>query len=500
MKILVFVCNAISREFIIDVVKEGWLVCGFKGVTLLYNIKSKAMADNNRTELVDTGARKQLVEQDIGLVKEVKMLKQHMTGMYQAWITRKALPPPPPSFLDAALTQTSDTMPDDSPYSPNPPAYPQAHDAQYYPSEVAHKVPYSYKQGPRDEPHVENERFTGRKGQDGIPRRLKGIEQSLKNKQGTGDQGSMSYKELSMSPDVRLPTGFKGPKFNLYDGCGHPVSHLRDYCNKMRSVGEKDDLLMVYFSKSLTGAALEWHNRQDIGKWPTLGDMVQDFVRYFQYRSGVTPDRFSLSKIEKKPEESFREFGLRWREKAARVNTPIGEEEMVELFLQAQGPTYFSHLIPALGKPFNDVLKMGELVEEGIKSGKIMSCSKNIQNIPVSLGGRKRNRKDDPMGFPDQHFQPRHRPRGYPYAPDDPPQCHFSPQNSQSRTSLSQYPAPQNAYLPPRAYRKPPRSVFWPSQAFRNERLQKKKTFTPLGVSYASLFQRLRNLDKLKPT
>ncbi|XP_070029659.1 uncharacterized protein [Nicotiana sylvestris] len=286
------------------------------------------MADNNITELVDTGVRKQLVEQDNGLVEE----------------------------------------------------------------------------GPRDEPHVENEKFTGIEGRDGISMRLKVIEQSLKNKQGMGNHGSMDYKELSVSPNVRLPAGFKLPKFNLYDGCGDPVAHLRVYCSEMRSVGEKYDLLMAYFSKSLIGAALNWHTRQDVGKWPTLGDMAQDFFRYIQYISGVIPDRSSLSRIEKKPEENFREFGVRWREQAAGVNTSIGEEEMVELFLQAQGTTYFSHLIPALGKPFNDVLKMVELVDEGIKSGKIMSCSKDIQNIPVSLGGRKRNRKDDPMGFPDQYF------------------------------------------------------------------------------------------------
>jgi len=313
-----------------------------------------------------------------------------------------------------------------------------------------------------------------------------------------GDQGSVAYKELSMSLDVRLPVGFKVPKFNLYDGYGDPVAYLKVYCSEMIGVGEKDDLMMAYFSESLTGAALDWHARQDVGKWPTLGDMAQDFVQYFQYKSGVTPDCSSISRMGKKPKESFREFGLRWREQAARVNTPIGKEEMVEFFLQAQGPTYFSHLIPALGKPFNDMLKTGELVEEGIKSGKIMNCSKNIQNISVSLGGRKRNRKDNPMGFPDQHFQPRHRPRGYTYAPDDPSQCHFSPQNSQSRTSLSQYPAPWNAYLPPRAYRNPPGSGFRPNQAFKNKRLRKKKTFTPLGESYASLFQRLRKLDMLK--
>ncbi|XP_070028104.1 uncharacterized protein LOC107768811 isoform X2 [Nicotiana tabacum] len=422
------------------------------------------MADNNKTGLVDTGARKQLVEQDTGLADEVRMLRQHMTDMYQASMTGKAPPSPPPSFLDAAFTQTPVIMPDDSPYSPDLPVYhsfpnhpsssitlppitsPQncphvistipnneyllkAHDDQYYPVEVTRKVPDSYKKSPGDELHAVHEKFTGREGRDGIPRRLKGIEQSIRNKQGMGDQDSMTCKELSVSPDIRLPAGFKVPQFNLYDGCGDLVAHLRDYCSEMRSVGEKDDLLMAYFSESLTGAALEWNNRQDIGKWPTLGDMAQDFVRYFQYKSSVTPDCSSLSKMEKKPEESFRKFGLRWREQASRVSTPIGEEEIVELFLQAQGPTY---LIPAVGKSFNDVLKIGEMVEEGIKSSKIISYSalkyttKDIQNISVSLGGRKRNRKDDPMGLPAQHFQPRNRPRGYPCAPDDTPQCYFS--------------------------------------------------------------------------
>ncbi|XP_019260406.1 PREDICTED: uncharacterized protein LOC109238411 [Nicotiana attenuata] len=104
------------------------------------------------------------------------------------------------------------------------------------------------------------------------------------------------------------------------------------------------------------------------------------------------------------------------------------------------------------------------------------------------------------MGFPGRHFQLRHRPRGYPCVPDEPPQCYFSPQKPQSRTSLSPYPAPQNAYPPPRAYRKPPGSGFRPNQAFKNERLLKKeKAFTPIGESYASLFQRLKQLDTLKP-
>ncbi|XP_070007784.1 uncharacterized protein [Nicotiana sylvestris] len=291
-------------------------------------------------------------------------------------MTGKAPPPPPLTFLGATLTQTLVIVSDDPPYSPDPPAYhsflnhpsssithppitsPQncppvisttpmittsqqsslhrsnnehplkAHDTQYYPSKVAHKVPNSYNQSLRSESHAENEKITGKEGRDEISRKPKSM-------QGMGDQVNMSYKELCMFPDVRLPAGFKVPKFNLYDGCGDSVAHLRVYCSEMRNVGEKDDLLTVYFNKSLTGAALEWHNRQDVRKWRTLGDMAQDFVRHFQYKIGITLDRSSLSKMEKKPEESFREFGLRWREQATWVSLTVGEEEMVELFLQA---------------------------------------------------------------------------------------------------------------------------------------------------------------------
>ncbi|XP_070039860.1 uncharacterized protein [Nicotiana tomentosiformis] len=127
--------------------------------------------------------------------------------------------------------------------------------------------------------------------------------------------------------------------------------------------------------------------------------MAQFFARHFQYNIDIVPDRLSLTKIENKPNESFREYGLRWREQAARVNPPMEEDEMVKYFLQAQEPTYFGHLISAMGKPFNDVVKIGEMVEEGLKSSKIMSYSairattQAIQNGTRSLLGSKK--KDD---------------------------------------------------------------------------------------------------------
>ncbi|XP_070004980.1 uncharacterized protein [Nicotiana sylvestris] len=185
------------------------------------------------------------------------------------------------------------------------------------------------------------------------------------------------------------------PKFDLYDGHGDPVTHLRGYYSKMRGVGKKDKLLMAYFSQSLGGAALEWYTRQDVSKWCTWDDMAQAFAQHFQYNIEIVPDRMYPTKMEKKPNESFMEYGLRWREKAARVNPPMEEKEMVEYFLQAQEPTYFGHLITAVGRPFNDVVKMGQMVEYGLKSSKIMSYSalkattQATQNDIESLLGQK---------------------------------------------------------------------------------------------------------------
>ncbi|XP_070017391.1 uncharacterized protein [Nicotiana sylvestris] len=166
------------------------------------------------------------------------------------------------------------------------------------------------------------------------------------------------------------------PKFDLYDGHGDPIAHLRGFCSKMRGARGKDELLMAYFSQSLSGSALEWYTRQDHRRWYTWDDLAQAFYCHFQYNLEVIPDRLSLTKLEKKHNESFREYGFRWREQAARVDPPIKES-----------------------KSFNEVVKIGGMVEEGLKSNKIMNYSAikvTTQAIPGCAGGiiGKKKRED----------------------------------------------------------------------------------------------------------
>lgn len=76
-------------------------------------------------------------------------------------------------------------------------------------------------------------------------RKVQSLEQSFRNIQGLGNQVSVAYKDLCFFPDVQLPVSFKMPKFDLYDGLGDPVAHLRGYCSKMRGAGGKEELLMA---------------------------------------------------------------------------------------------------------------------------------------------------------------------------------------------------------------------------------------------------------------
>ncbi|XP_070011404.1 uncharacterized protein [Nicotiana sylvestris] len=180
------------------------------------------------------------------------------------------------------------------------------------------------------------------------------------------------------------------PKFDLYEGHGDPMAHLRGFYSKIRGAGGKDELLIAYFGQSLSGSALEWYTRQDPSRWYTWDDLAQVFAGHFQYNLEIVPDRLTLLKLEKRPGESFREFGFSWREQAARVDPPMREGEMVDYSLQTLEPTYFGHLVTSVDKSFNEVVKMGDMVEEGLRSNKIMSYSAikaTTQAIQSGTGG-----------------------------------------------------------------------------------------------------------------
>ncbi|XP_070034439.1 uncharacterized protein [Nicotiana tomentosiformis] len=236
---------------------------------------------------------------------------------------------PPVMFSAAPLCTTlQPTIP--RPYV-EPPMF-TFQNPQFQP-EITYVTPYSFTQPLQYDFSVEQEKVLTNPEQEEMAREMKSLEQSLKNMQGLSGQKSVSYSDMCMFPHIHLPTGFKTPKFEKYDGHRDSIAHLKQYCNQLWGAGGKKELLMAYFGESLIRIASEWYRDQEITHWHVWDDLARDFIRQFQYNMDIAPDRNSVTNLKKKTAESFREYVVKWREQAARVKPPMDEAEIVVVFL-----------------------------------------------------------------------------------------------------------------------------------------------------------------------
>nr|XP_033516253.1 uncharacterized protein LOC117280636 [Nicotiana tomentosiformis] len=174
-----------------------------------------------------------------------------------------------------------------------------------------------------------------------------------------------------------MPVGYKPSKFDIFDGTCDPHAYLRAYCDKFVGVGRNEKLRMKLFIRSMTGEALTWYTRQDPGNWRAWQDMSENFINHFRFNTEITSDRFTL---------------------ATRAKPPLDDSELTKYFIRDQEGIYFEKIMGMMGQKFHELVKIGDFLEEGIKSGKVQSmsvlqaASKAIQS--GSIGSRKKKKEE----------------------------------------------------------------------------------------------------------
>ncbi|XP_049358805.1 uncharacterized protein LOC125823469 [Solanum verrucosum] len=187
----------------------------------------------------------------------------------------------------------------------------------------------------------------------------------------SSEEVGLNYKKLCIHPDLDLPKGFKVPKFITFNGTGNPLTHLKVYCDQLVGVGKNEALLMHLFSRSLNREALEWLTSQELKQWMSWNELARDFTERFGHNVEIAPDRYYLEKIKQRSTENYREYALRWRKEAARVQAPMSEREITEIFIQTQEPEYYERMLCMMGQKFVEIVKVGEGLEHSFKIGKI---------------------------------------------------------------------------------------------------------------------------------
>ncbi|XP_049345410.1 uncharacterized protein LOC125809910 [Solanum verrucosum] len=215
-----------------------------------------------------------------------------------------------------------------------------------------------------------------------INTKLKNLEDAMRSVCGLGSIQSVRYEELYAFPEVELPPSYKIPKFEKFDGSGNPFFHLKVYCEKLIGVGKNERIGIKLFNQNLSGKALEWYSKQDTTKCLTWDDLANSFVDHYKFHVEIAPDRISITKLKKKSTESFREYVIRWREEVSR----------------AQEPEYYERMLTKSGKSFAEVIKVGDMIEDGIKSGRItslaalQSTSKALKLVLLEVERKKRKK------------------------------------------------------------------------------------------------------------
>ncbi|XP_049354651.1 uncharacterized protein LOC125819228 [Solanum verrucosum] len=200
---------------------------------------------------------------------------------------------------------------------------------------------------------------------DVLAREIHDLKEAMRNLQTTRRNQSLEYEDMCVQPDIDLPVGYKLSKFDIFNGIGDLHTHLRAYCDKLVGVGIDERVRMKLLLRSLSGEGFAWYTQQDPHKWHGWSDMAQDFMDRFKFNTDITPDRFYLTKLKKKSNETFHEYALPWRSQVARVQPPMSESEMTATFIECQDSSlYYEKMITMMGKKFTEIIRIGEILEE----------------------------------------------------------------------------------------------------------------------------------------
>ena len=87
--------------------------------------------------------------------------------------------------------------------------------------------------------------------------------------------------------------------------------------------------------------------------------------------------------------EGFKDYAKKWRDLAGRVQPPLSERELVDMFLGTLSGPFFNHLIGSSSAGFTELILTGKRIEAGIKNGKIQKDTSSFIVVRRSFIGKK---------------------------------------------------------------------------------------------------------------
>ncbi|XP_058775524.1 uncharacterized protein LOC131649781 [Vicia villosa] len=185
----------------------------------------------------------------------------------------------------------------------------------------------------------------------------------------------LDFEDTGLILGVFIPPKFKIHVFVIYDGASYPKLHLRSYVRKIQPHTDDKKLWVQFFQESLAGTQLEWFyllEGANIRRWE---DLAVAFYKKYQYNADLAPTRTQLQSMSMGPKGNFKEYAQRWKDIAGRVQPPLPDKELVDMFMGTLFGPFYCHLLRSSSSSFTDLIFTRERVESGIRNGKIQMAT-----------------------------------------------------------------------------------------------------------------------------
>lgn len=106
-------------------------------------------------------------------------------------------------------------------------------------------------------------------------------------------------------------------------------------------------------------------------------------MTYYPHMIKMAPNRNTPQCMEKKSNETFKEYARRWREVAAPIRLQLAVDEFSSIFIGTLKSPHYDQLFNMFGVDFAKIIKAEKNLERVIKFEKIenSSASKNVSTF-----------------------------------------------------------------------------------------------------------------------
>ncbi|XP_030922995.1 uncharacterized protein LOC115949868 [Quercus lobata] len=192
-----------------------------------------------------------------------------------------------------------------------------------------------------------------------------------------------------------LPSKFKMPSLDSYDGTQDPFDHIATFKTTMHLQGVPDEIMCRAFLTTLKGPARVWFSKIPPNSVSSFGELSKLFVNNFIGGQRHKRSLSSLLTIEQGENESLRSFITRFNREALSVDE--ADDKL---------------LLAAFHNGVNSNLFIHKLYEKEPQSmAELVHSAQNFMNAEDAIIGKKRKRSERVDSNPGCHLEQGPRPK-----------------------------------------------------------------------------------------